>query len=259
MCLTVCLTVCLAGGAEFGGAGPAIELPADAFDHGGHSEPGGHRPDALATFAVLGLGSDHELGAHAALGCQRPDQLFDQMTAGEHHRIEMLHRGLEMMIDCETQWWIFCTRRTVVGPRRHPTRGSTLPSEARQHIGLGQRSQITQRAQAQPGQQMHLISSDIADIAQPPQCQRGQEGRRITRRNDMRMTLPRGVTCRHPSSKSPVGDAHANATSNLADCLLAGNLLQRVVDQVGDSLCHRQVAAEVSRWPTSSEGQQTRP
>ncbi len=81
----------------------------------------------------------------------------------------------------------------------------------------------------------------------------------------MRMALPRGVACRHPGSKSPIGDAHAHPPSDLTDrlmfdvlmfdVLMSSDLPQRVVDQIGDSLCHCQVAAEVSRWPASSEGQ----
>ena len=139
-----------------------------------------------------------------------PIELLDQLTTGEDDRIEMLDRSLEVMVDGQARWRIFGARRTVVGTRRHAPRRNTLPAEARQHIGLGQCRQIAQRAQAQPAEQMDLLGLDVADVVQPAQRQRRQEGRRLTGRHHVRLALTRGVARRHTGGEPTVGDAHTD-------------------------------------------------
>ena len=82
-------------------------------------------------------------------------------------------------------------------------------AEPGQDVALGQRGEVAEAGQAEPGEQADELGVGLADDVQPGDRQRGEERRGAAGRDDHRR--PPGPAGGDGRGEAPVGDAHADA------------------------------------------------
>ena len=154
---------------------PGLELPADPLDHRRHAEPVGALPHPLAALAVVGLGGDHQPGAHQAVGRQPRPEVAGQLAGDEHERVGLLHRLLEHLLDAPAGRRIVRVRRARVAAAGDAVGERAGMAEAGEHVGRRQGGEVAEAADAEPGEQVDERVVEPGDGGQQAHRQRGEE------------------------------------------------------------------------------------
>ena len=202
-------------------------------------------PRPLAALAVLGLDQDHHPGAHPPVGGEPGDELVGESLHHEHDRLELLDRLVEGMLDPPSGMGIDRRGRAQIGPSGEPVGVQADRAEPRQHVACVERRQPTERADAEPHEQVDQLGIDLAQLAQPADRQRFDELGRASGGDDRARVGRRRAAIRaaiaeadRPSAMpTPIGPHRSHG------------------DDRHDPLGERMVAAEVARRAAGGDAQ----
>ena len=155
--------------------GPAFELPARPLDDRRRRQAVVAVPRPLAALAVLGLDQDHHPGAHPPVGGEPGDEIVGEPLHHEHDCLELLDGFVERMLDPPSGMGVDRRGRTQIATAGQPVGVQADRAEPRQHVACVERRQTTERADAEPHEQVDQLGIDLAHLAQPADRQRCDE------------------------------------------------------------------------------------
>ena len=141
---------------------PAVELPADPFGDRGRGQQAVVPPPPAALLPVRPGGRDLHADAGQPAGGQAVVQPFGERLGREHHRLGPRLRRVELLGHGQVRGRRAGGQRPGVQAAGQPVRGLSRVAEPAGHVAGGQRGEIPERAQAQPGQQAGQVLAGSA-------------------------------------------------------------------------------------------------
>ena len=189
---------------------PRVELPPHPRDERRGGEPPFVTPAADVTLAVLRLGLHHDPVACETEPLEPREQVVGEHLGRERGLVDA-RRGRVELEGLHQVGGRRDGRCNVLGSTgREAMRMRAVDAEPREHRRRGERSEITERSEAEPAQQIGergaLLRSLPHRIAQDHDRPRREERRRAIGRDHVHTIGCRG-TGRQPGGEPPVGDA----------------------------------------------------